>query len=50
MISIASIDFSEHKDLYDSISDIDELEQSGDIRIENLIFDDDTNTVWIQWY
>ncbi len=51
MVSIASVDLSEHEKLYNAISNADEIDDYyGDLKCENLIFDETSKTVWIQWY
>jgi hypothetical protein len=63
MVSIASIDLSEHKDLYNAIKETisrnqnpensEEAEEAKELKnliAQNFIFDNKSNTVWIQWY
>lgn len=50
MVSIVTIDLSEHIDFYNAISDPKNCEYYNEISAENLIFDDENKTVWIQWY
>lgn len=51
MISIASVDLRGHGDLYKAISNSKNAAfRNDDLKEENVFFDDDTKTVWIQWY
>lgn len=50
MVSVASVDLSGYPDFYNAISDLDNAVFRDDLKRVNLIFDDKTKTVWIQWY
>ncbi len=51
MVSVASVDLSGNKDLFDAILQADETnDYRYDLKRENLIIDEKTQTVWIQWY
>jgi hypothetical protein len=51
MISVASINLSEHEELFNSILEADEIDDYYDeLKRDHLIFDKNTKTVWVQWY
>ena len=51
MASVASVDLSGNKKLFDAILNADEIDDYyHELKRENLIFDEKTQTVWIQWY
>ncbi len=52
LVSVASVDLSNHPSLYAAISNSDEAKFNNDgyLNKDHLIFDDETQTVWIQWY
>lgn len=50
MVSVASIDLSCHEDLYFALCNTNSRMYIDEIRPENLIFDNATKTVWLQWY
>ena len=51
MAYIASIDLSEYKELFKTISNKGNRKISDDYIVDsNLLFDENTKTVWLQWY
>lgn len=51
MMMISSIDLSDRVGMYDALKASDDDEDYHDyLKSEHLIFDDETQTVWIQWY
>ena len=47
MVSLGKIDFTGHKDMYESLK----VETEGNIQKKNfMIFDEDGHTVWLIWY
>ena len=51
MVSVVTIDLSEHIDFYNAISDPDNaIYVNKKFNKEHVIFDDASKTVWIQWY
>ena len=51
MISVASINLSEHEEFFNSILEADEIDDYYDeLKRDHLIFDKITKTVWVQWY
>lgn len=47
---MVSVDLSGYPDFYNAISDPKNVQYYNDLQKENLIFDEKTKTVWIQWY
>lgn len=51
MMMISSIDLSNRVGMYDALKASDDDEDYHDyLKSEHLIFDNETQTVWIQWY
>lgn len=50
MVSVASVDLREYPDLYKAIIDPDNAVFRDDLKKDNVIIDEKTQTVWIQWY
>ncbi|MCR5143631.1 MAG: hypothetical protein K6C68_14130 [Ruminococcus sp.] len=50
MAYIASIDFSDNEDMYNSVEKTKAIQYYGDLEKRHMIFDDDNMIVWIQWF
>lgn len=50
MVSIALVDLSEHEDLFYAVNNSQNRSLYNDLYDYNIICDDKTKTVWLQWY
>ncbi|SFX43542.1 DUF4474 domain-containing protein [Ruminococcus sp. XPD3002] len=50
MVVVASIDLSEHEDLFNGIIDSRNVEYLGYISQKNIIYDVNSKMIWLQWY